>query len=294
MTTGSTADFGMKRNELILSALRKITKLNENEQVSMLQLDAAIKALNLVIRQEDMRGTDQAKNLWALSEAALFLRASGHIYGVTQGLKNNIRDMVSVVYRDTSGSDCPVELVDARTWGRLNDKKDRGEPEKVYFKRDRLLASQQFMLDRAPTSIGTTSVVVGTDNDPYLCILKHTSSSDNQPITGADWPLYWQKDMTASPSAWATATDYTNGVLLFYVYKRPLFDFDLPTDNPDVPAGWENYLIYRLAIDLAPEYSVPNEKIQGQLRPALLEARDMLFPSARSGAEDFRNKAEFF
>lgn len=294
MATGTTANFGMKRNELILSALRKITRLNENEQLSMLQLDAAVRALNLVIRQEDMRGTDAAKNLWALSEAALFLRVSGHIYGATQGLKENIRDMVSMVYRDSSGGDCPVEMVDARTWGRLNDKNDRGEPEKVYFKRDRLLENQQLLIDRAPTSIGTTSVVVGTDNDPYSCILKHESSSENQPITGADWPLYWQKNVTATPSAWADETDYTNGSLLFYVYKRPLFDFDEPTDNPDVPAGWEQYLIYRLAIDLAPEYNVPNEKLQAQLRPALVEAREMLFPSARSGAEDFHNKADFF
>lgn len=293
MTIGTTANFGMKRDEILLSALRKITKLNENEQLSMLQKDAAVKALNLVIRQEDMRGTDQARNLWALSEAALFLRASGHIYGTTQGLKNNIRDMVSMVYRDTSGADSPVEMVDARTWGRLNDKNDRGEPEQVYFKRDRLLESQQLYLDRAPTGIGTTSVVTGTDNDPYSSILKHTASSDNQPITGADWPLYWQKNMTASPSAWASGTAYTNGVLLFYVYKRPLFDFDLPTDNPDVPAGWENVLIYELAVALALEYNVAADKLQA-LRGARSEAREALFQSARSGATDHHNFGEFF
>lgn len=293
MGTGTTADFGLKRNELILSALRKITKLNENEQISMLQQDAALKALNMVIRQEDMRGTDQAKNLWALSEAAVILRAAGHIYGVTQGLKNNIRDMVSMVYRDRSGGDCPIELVDARTWGRLTDHKDSGEPERVYFKRDRLLTNQQLLIDRAPVSIGTTSVVTGTDNNPYECILGHTSSSENRPITGASWPLYWQKNMTASPSAWATATAYTNGKLLYYVYKRPLFDFDLPTDNPDVPAGWEQYLIYKLAIDLAPEYQVTAEKMQ-QLRVAMTEAREILFPSARSGSEDYHNLTEYF
>lgn len=293
MPTGSTANFGMKRNELILSSLRKITKLNENEQVGLLQFDSALKALNLVIRQEDMRGTDQAKNLWALSEAAIFLRVNGHIYGVAQGLKDNIRDMVSIVYRNGGGNDCPLEIIDARTYGQSSDKRDRGEPDQVYFKRDRLLTNQQFIFNRAPTGIGTTSVVVGTDSDPYSCILKHTSSSDNQPITGADWPLYWQKNMSATPAAWATATDYTNGSLIHYVYKRPLFDFDLPTDNPDVPAGWEPYLIYKLAIDLAPEYNVGSEKMR-ELRISMAEARDILFPSARSGAEDFRHQAEYF
>lgn len=293
MATGTTADFGMKRNELILSALRKVTKLNENEQVSLLQLDAAIKALNIVIRLEDQRGTDQAKNLWALSEAAVLLRAGGYIYGVSQGLRNNIRDLVSMVYRDRSGGDCPIELFDARAWGRMSDHKDRGEPERVYFKRDRLLASQQLFLDRAPASIGTTSVVTGTDGDPYECILGHEAATENKPITGASWPLYWQKNMTATPSAWASGTAYTNGELLFYVYKRPLYDFDQATDNPDVPAGWEQYLIYKLAVDLAPEYQVSAEKMN-MLRAALVEARETLFPSARSGAEDFHNLTEYF
>jgi len=292
MSTGTTADFGMKRNELVLSALRKITKLNENEQVSMLQLDAAVKALNLIIRAEDMKGTDQAKNLWSLSEAALFLRAGGHIYGSLQGLKTNIRDMVSASYRDRSGADCPVEVIDARTWARMSDHKDQGEPQRVYFKRDRLLASQQFFVDRAPPSIGDTSVVVGTDNDSYSCILGHTSTSETQPITGASWPLYWQKG-TATPTAWADATAYTNGELIFYVYKRPLADFDLPTDNPDTPAGWESYLLYRLAVELAPEYQVTGQKLV-ELKSAMTEAREMLFNSARSGAEDFHNKATYF
>ncbi len=292
MSTGTTADFGMKRNEVILSALRKITKLNENEQVSMLQLDSAVKALNMIIRQEDQRGVEQSKNLWALSEAALYLRVGGHIYGVDQGLKSNIRDLVSVVYRDRNGSDCPVELVDARRWGRNPDKKDSGQAETVYFKRDRELASQQFYIDRAPVSLGTTSVVMGTDSNSYDCILTHTSTSESQPVTGADWPLYWQRG-TSVPAVWADATAYTNGELLFYTYKRPLFDFDLPTDNPDMPSGWEQYLIYRLAVDLALEYNVDPQKM-GMLRGAMTEAREILFGSARSGAEDIHHLQEYF
>lgn len=293
MSVGTTASFVMKRNEIILAALKKVTHLNENEQVSVLQFDAALKALNRIIREEDERGTDQAKNLWALSEAAVFLRVRGYIYGVSQGLNNNIRDIVSVVFRDRSGGDCPVDLIDARTWGRLFDHKDTGDPEKVYFKRDRLLASQQFMIDRAPTTLGTTSVVIGTDSNSYSCILGHTASSENQPITGASWPLYWQKG-TSTPAAWASGTAYTNGELLYYVYKRPLFDFTLPSDNPDMPAGWDGYLIYRLAVDLAADYNVSAEKMQTLLAPALVGAREALFPSSRSGAEDFHNKVEFF
>jgi len=292
MSVGTTADFGMKRNEVVYSALRKITKLNENEQVGMLQMDAAVRALNLIVRQEDLKGTDQAKNLWALSEAALFLRVGGHVYGSAQGLKTNIRDMLSASFRDRSGGDCPIEVIDARTWAQMSDHKDQGEPQRVYFKRDRLLASQQFFIDRAPLSLGTTSVVIGTDNDSYSCILCHTSSTETQPITGASWPLYWQKG-TSTPTAWVDATAYTNAELLFYVYKRPLFDFDLPTDNPDTPAGWEQVLIYELAVDLAPEYQVSGDKLQA-LRAARSEAREALFGSKRSGAENIHDKAEYF
>jgi len=142
------------------------------------------------------------------------------------------------------------------------------------------------------TSLGTSSVVTGTDSLDYSCIKAHESLAINRPITGASYSLYWKQTGTGG-SAWATATDYTNQKLLWAAFKRPLFDFDGPYDNPDMPAGWDNYLIYKLAVNLAPEYRVPADD-RTELRKLLKEAELDVFPSARGNANTNHNKSLFF
>lgn len=36
------------------------------------------------------------------------------------------------------------------------------------------------------------SIVVGTDDNDYECILDHTSTTSNRPITGTSWATYWK------------------------------------------------------------------------------------------------------
>jgi hypothetical protein len=53
--------------------------------------------------------------------------------------------------------------------------------------------------------------VVGTDGNDYKCIRNHTSSSDNKPITGANYTTYWEATgETGSGGTWATSTAYTS------------------------------------------------------------------------------------
>ena len=40
--------------------------------------------------------------------------------------------------------------------------------------------------------------VKGTDENCYVCIAPHTSSSDNKPITGANWANYWAIEQTGN------------------------------------------------------------------------------------------------
>ena len=94
-------------------------------------------------------------------------------------------------------------------------------------------------------------------------------------------------------SLWVSGTAYTNGELLRYLFKRPLADFDNPTDNPDMPQSWTRYLLYRLALDLAPDYALALDERQWLKQEALM-AYEEIFPSTRSGATDFHDRTEFF
>lgn len=292
MATGTTANATYRRDEIIAEALVKVGAATTNGSYSLPEVDRAIKSLNRILRREDLRGVGSNTHLWAMSDSALILQASVQLYGSSEGLATDILDIHSINYRDKSGNDYPIDLITAGGYGAIADKIDSGEPTQAYLKRHAALASQKLYINRAPSSITTADVVTGTDALNYTCILKHTAATTNRPITGADYTLYWRQTGTGG-SAWAADTEYANSEGIFYVYKRPLWDFDLATDNPDMPLGWEDYLIFSLALALAPNYKVPLQD-RAWIEDQMKKARKELFPSSRSDSTDIYNRGCFY
>lgn len=294
MTVGTTFDFVMTRDEVIREALKKVGGYPADGQVPFDKLTGAISTLNRVIRQEDRRGTGINSNLWALSTDYLILSAGGYIYSTTEGLAANIIELQSAYFRDTSGDDTPIDIVPVAEYDAKASKDDTGDPYCVYFQQSRVPGSHKFVINGAPTSVTSGSVVTGTDALNYTCVLKHEAATINKPITGASYQLYW-KQTGSGGSAWASGTDYVNGEIIRYTYKRPLFDFDSATDNPDMPQGWEQYLIYRLAYELSTDtdYNMPSEKV-AILARAYKEAYADIFPSTRPQTTTIHNKALYY
>ena len=52
------------------------------------------------------------------------------------------------------------------------------------------------------------SVVLGTDSNDYKCILAHTATTDDKPITGANYADYWSVLTTSAGSTWAEDSSY--------------------------------------------------------------------------------------
>lgn len=293
MSTGTTSNSNQTRNQVIESALRKLGAFRRNATIQAWQLEQGIEALNLIVREEDARGTQQHKNLWALDEKTLKLQADGFVYDVANdGLSAGIVDLVSVFYRDSSGNDNPVDIITTEQYDALSDKNTPGDPEKVYLKRDKDLTCQLLYVWPGKTSVATTSEVLGSDGVNYRCTMGHTSAAITKPITGTSYRVYWEAGGTAG-SAWVTATAYTNGELLRYVFKRPLYDFDGAGDNPDMPQGWGRYLTFRLAYDLSYEYAIALEE-RGLLKAEYKDARGEIFPNTQPMETDFHGKAQYF
>ena len=294
MAIGTTADFGLKRNQIIYEALRKVRAIQSGNEPTLDQIDESVRLLNAIIREEDLHGTGLNLNLWAVDTGYLILTADQHVYTTStgDGLASNILELLSANYRDATGDDLPLGIIVKQQYDEIQSKDETGDPTKVYFQPSRLLADQRLWIDNAPGSVTSTSEVIGTDGLNYKCILKHTAASLNDPITGGDWRLYWTQ-AGSSGSAWVTATAYTNGELIFYSYKRPLYDFDLATDNPDMPRGWDRYLTLRLAHDLSPGYGLAlDERVwfKAQYR----EAREAIFPSTKPPVTEKFNKALYY
>jgi hypothetical protein len=63
--------------------------------------------------------------------------------------------------------------------------------------------------------------VLGTDGEVYKCIQDHTSSTDDEPITGDNWATYWKltktvdctyaEDNAGSPDTYSDPLSLTNG-----------------------------------------------------------------------------------
>ena len=294
MAVGSTFDFVLTRDEVIREALKKVGGYPPDGQVPFDKMTGAISTLNRIIRQEDRRGTGANSNLWALSTDYLILSAGGYIYSTTEGLASNIIELQNAAYRNTSGDDTELEIIQSGQYEAKLSKDDTGDPLYVYLQQSRLPGSHKFIINPAPTSVTAGSEVTGTDALNYTCILKHESIAINRPITGASYSLYW-KQTGSSGSTWVTATDYVNGQIIRYAYKRPLFDFDAATDNPDMPQGWEQYLIYRLAYELATDtdYNMPTEKVV-LLAKAYKEAYSDIFPSTQPQTNSIHNKSIYY
>lgn len=60
---------------------------------------------------------------------------------------------------------------------------------------------------------GAKSVVVGTDNNYYECILDHVSSGSNRPITGGSWSTYWKQGGLGG-NFWVNGFNYISGSTL--------------------------------------------------------------------------------
>jgi len=120
----------------------------------------------------------------------------------------------------------------------------------------------------------------------------HDGAAENRPITGTSYRVYWDQQGTGQ-TAWVSGTEYSAGENLRYLYKRPLYDFDNALDNPDMPAQWTRYLMWRLAFDLSPEYSLTMED-RKFCKEEYMMARGEIFPSTQPAENSHYNKHQFF
>ena len=293
MATGSTSDHVIKRNELILDALWHVRALPPDGRASMDLFRRAVRLLNNLIRQEDLKLTGENRALWALDFAGLFLVGDSHLYGIPQGLRPDAQDVVKVQLRNTSGDESDVTLISQNTYDSLQNKNEQGDVTKIWIKMGRTPKENLWYVWPVKSSPASPSIVLGNDQKSYECIQGHTSDDDTLPPGGQSSRLYWQLSRKDATAAHADATTYVNGDMLYYSFKRPLFDFGSPYDNPDMPVGWENYLTFKLALLLSVGRNL-SEKDIGTISGLLKQAEVDIFPSRQAQTKDFHNRGKYY
>lgn len=291
MSVGTTFNSPVKRNTVIKHALLNCHAWPEDNNPPLERVAQAVEKLNSIFAEESQWGVNQNVHLWAMSTKALFLAADKFVFDTTGDLPSDVISLEAATFRDVEGAEIPLSLIAHNAYAGLSPKNETGDPKYLYWKEGADPANHKFYIWPAPSSVtAPDEVTVSSVN--YKCILEHTSASVNQPGVGSDWTLFWQVG-GSSGSAWVTATDYTSGELLAITYKRPLFLFASPYENPDMPLGWDNYLEYRLALALSPHYKLELDERQWLERESG-KARHVLFPNSRKKEDNFHNKTLFY
>lgn len=290
MAVGTTFDSTLTRNGLVESAYRAIGVLPPGVTLTGELLNEGIEALNLIIRELDATG----KWLWGVSATptSITLVANTFVYTSSNGLPTNLLELTSATYRDSSAQDMPLTILTSEGYDRLSNKTDTGDPQYVWLSEHRDIGSQTLFIGPMLATVNTQSVVTGTDASAYKCIRSHTATTDNRPITGANYLLYWTLG-GSGPSAWAADTEYAAPQQVLLRYKRPLFDFDTAADNPDMPRQYTRMLKNLLAADLGDGIGLPLEERQYLIRKARA-SYDNVFRSTRTNTNDTVGKVKYF
>jgi len=288
------SNFNLKRNEILVRAYKRIGIIGPGRQImDANQLQDGIKILNLILREVDAKGTQNSKHLWALDERHLFMKAGGIIYGQDDGLATNLQDLQSAFYRGTSGNETEIELLTSNGYESLLDKDQVGTPQKAYLKQDKDLQCQLLYIWPSPSEISDdVSEVVGSDGLNYRCVMPHTAAAETRPISGRSWKIFWEPYGTAG-TTWVDESGYTSGENIRYMFKRPLYDFDNASDNPDFPPQWTRYLWLRTAYDLSGDYHITEEE-RRTIKQEYLEADMDIFPSKQPAETSHYHKHLYF
>ncbi len=282
----------IKRDEVIKDAFWHVRALPADGRIGVDLLRRAVRLLNNIIRQDNLKLTGNNRALWALDYASLFLVAKQMVYTVADGLSPAAEDINTIRFRDVSGADNDVSIAPRAFWDAIVIKNEPGDPTVVYQKLGQEPSKNSWFIHSQPSTVTAPSQVLGNDSKSYQCLVKHTSVAENYPGSSQNSRQFWQEGGTATAS-WVLGTAYTSGQQLVYSFKRPLNDFKDAYANPDMPTGWENYLTYKLALSMSAGREVGQQTI-GVLAGLLKEAEQAIFPSRRPNTTTFHNKTKYF
>lgn len=289
-SVGSTSDYTVTRDRLIQMAHENIRAIEAGQPLKADQLALGIDRLAMIVRETDEVG----KWRWTVQDAThVSLAANTTIYDANNGLPQNIAELMSVVYRDSSGCDsAPLKILRAEGYEEKPNKLQLGDPLAVYLTGEIQLSTRRLYIWPTPSGVTAQTVVSGTDGNIYKCIYPHTSSLVTRPVDGANWRMVWQLGGLA-PATWASGAAYTSGSQLRMVIRRPIYDFDAADTTPDFPIQWPRTLLYRLCADLAETYGLPlDERVFFSQKAKA--GYDDIVPSLRAKSTDIHNKTLYF
>ncbi len=290
MALSGSYEFTLNRNELIYSALRVLSALEEGETPTAAQIEDAAQALNLMILswQNDEIG------LWLEQRATLFLvkgqqeyklgpsgdhatltpirtalatPASRGTTAITVTAGSPLREADQIGVYLSSGSlqwttingapvDNVVQLAEPLREAALLDAP-------VYAYTAKIQRPLEIFEARLRYEDGNEHPIFMDSRQDYVNLT--IKSETGEPVQG-----YYDPQLTNGLFySWPTADDEREQIV--FSMKARFQDFDTATDNAQFPDQWLNALRWKLAEELIAEYDVPADRKQFIVAKAQME-----------------------
>lgn len=281
MTTSGTVTFNLNRNQIILSALRKIKAIASGEVPDAQTVQDCADQLNSMVKSFAATGL----HIWTETEATMFLQAGQFSYTLGAGSTDSATETYtattlssaaalgasSIVVASATGIATTYNIgvvQDAGTifWttvngapvgttvtlaGPLTDSASAGNAVYIYQTKIvrplRVVAARRFQF----ASLLDTQML-------GLSRIDYRNMPNKQNIGVITQWFYDPKggaNATGSMYVWPAPSDVTSAVK--FTWWRPLQDFNTSANNADIPQEWLDALVWNLAYRMAPEYDCP-------------------------------------
>lgn len=297
MATSGTATFTRTRDQIIADAARKVRAIRAGETMGARMLQDFAAALNAMVKAWQGRGL----HVWTRAEATLFpqvgqtryaLAATGADHcaqtyvaaelaaaaavGATSitlddddGVADN--DHIGIVLDDGTLFWSTVNGTPASNVVTLDDALTgaAASGNAVYAYTSRITRPLRVVEARRYTVASARDVQLA---DP-LSLLDYRALPNKTQSGTVSQVCYDPGLNSGSLYLWLTPASVAD--LIKFTWWRPIEDFNAAGDNPDLPTEWIRALTFNLAVDMAPEFSVPRDVMEGQFGVGTL-AREYL------------------
>lgn len=288
MTTSGTSTFNLNRNQIILSALRKIKAIASGEVPDAQTVQDCSDQLNTLMKSLEATGL----HLWTEAEAGLFLQPGQNAYyfGAINPI-TGLTDHAAEVYAPTTLLTAAASGASAVTvasagsilttynigivldsgsifWTTVNGVAgttvtllapttgSAAAGNQVYTYQNnivrplRIVSARRRSMTSAPNYLDTQ--MIGLSRIDYRNM---PNKFANGVITQWFYDPRGGANATGRIFLWPTPSDVTSTVS--FTWLRPIQDFLSAANSPDMPQEWLDALVWNLAYRMAPEYDCP-------------------------------------
>lgn len=277
MTTSGTATFNFNRNQIILSAARKIGAIASGETPDAQTVQDFSDQLNTLVKSLDATGL----HIWTETEATLFLQPGQISYSVGGSVDNAAESFVSTTLATAVVNGAGSISVASATgilatyvigivldsgvifWTTVNGSPvgttvtltavttgSAAQGNAVYCYQTNIIRPLRVVSARRfnfASAIDTQ--MIGMSRIDYR-------NQPNKTATGTVTQWFYDPKGGANATArfhvWPAPSDAISAVK--FTWWRPIQDFNSSSNNPDLPQEWLDPLVWNLALRMAPEY----------------------------------------